>query len=102
MAVSVQALLIDATNLNKIQMYRPVNTVFLYCSVLPRYLSSAESRPRGKEGGAGGGAGLQKSFLGLKIRGRRLGPWGPSPGSVTVKARWTVWLYSLENCCYLA
>ena len=55
MAVSVQALLTDATNLNKIQKYRPVNTVFLYCSVLPRSLSSAESRPRDKRGGGGGG-----------------------------------------------
>ena len=30
MAVSVLALLTDATNLYKMQMHRPVNTVFLY------------------------------------------------------------------------
>ena len=31
MAVSVLALLHDATNLNKIQTHRPMNTKFLYC-----------------------------------------------------------------------
>ena len=31
MAVSVLALLTDATNLNKIQMHRPMTTMFLHC-----------------------------------------------------------------------
>ena len=31
MAVSVLALLTDATNLNKIQTRKPMNTMFLYC-----------------------------------------------------------------------
>ena len=77
MAVSVQALLTDATNLNKIQMYRPVNTVFLYCSVLPRYLSSVESRPRDK-GVGGGGSQSPKNLFWSKNKGEEAG----SPGSL--------------------